>query len=720
MLEKRVTPWEYQGASYPAEPGSGPCRTIASKACLLLFLIVFLILFPLISLAESPVEYLSEMSLEDLMDLPVNSMGFFDVPVDQAPGSIWILDEELLATVPGVNLKDILQLAVPGVQVSNHSILGSLYASRGCPMFDNSTSQFMWDGMNINSAGSLGVNASLKSSLLGDIARLEVSNGPSSIIHGNGAINGFVNQVPKSGSSHPGIWVNTVVGFTESLVKTEAGYGHVYGVDRDLYLYAGGERADGLHPGHDFGYGDSSPREIPGDFSVGTKDTLNYRASVNWNHNNIRVVGFVQKEWLSTDSYIASHAASPELYYQTLAIRPAITLPLTATEKLSIDLPLAFFDNGYISHFKTRGITDPPSRMVDHGNSDMRIETNWVLRSLRWENQQWAAGFRISQEHHRNNRYYFRSAPPETPYGEDIDWKEYSVFTEDMVEITPGWTVTAGLRFNAIRYQVDGTHGVVGDTVADSEKWFPRLATSIRVGENAMVKLSFQEGFHYPPATALYSDSLDPEFLETYEINYLHSLPELGLNITLNGFFNVYKDALIAEAGKTSRGVSGNQHRDFGSLGGEIMVDWQGRDSSRAMISYAYTRPYDLFDDDVQVYTANADLTDWLCYPSHSIKALVSRRWRNDSIMTSLGVEYGSRVERPQGSWYESRELFNTDRFSVSFKTTCALSEHLSLSLVINNMVDNDVPVPTFLYHEPWEGNLGGAKTRYYLGLTWQ
>ncbi|MCP4119039.1 MAG: TonB-dependent receptor [Desulfobacteraceae bacterium] len=708
--------------SRAADPFESPCRTSASNTChtACLILISFLILFPLTAMAESPVEYLSEMSLEALMDLPVNSMGFFDVPVDQAPGSVWILDEALLATVPAVNLKDMLQLVVPGVQVSNHSFLGSLYASRGSPMYDNSTSQFMWDGMNINSAGSFGVNASLKSTLLGDIARLEVSNGPSSIIHGNGAINGFVNQVPKSGSSHPGAWANAMVGFTESLVKTEAGYGHVFGVDRDLYLYAGAEGASGDHPGHDFGYGDATQGQIPGDLSVRTRDTMNYRASLNWNHNNLRVVGVVQKEWLSLDSYAGNMAASPELYYKTLAVRPAVTFPLTPTEKLSIDLPLALFDTGYISRFKKRTLTIPTIKEADHGNSDMRIETNWVFRSLRWENQQWAAGFRISHDHHRNNRYYFRSDPSQSSFGEDIDWKEFSVFTEDIIEITPGWTVTAGLRFNAIRYQLDGTGGILGNVARDSEKWFPRLATSIRVGGNGMVKLSFQEGFHYPPATAFYSDSLDPEFLETYEINYLHSLPGLGLNITLNGFFNVYKDALIAESGNIEGNLSGNQRRDFGSLGGEIMVDWKGRDGARAMLSYAYTRPHDLFDRDVQVYTANTDVTDWLCYPSHSIKALVSRRWLSDTVMTSLGVEYGSRVERPKEKWYEGRDIFDKDRFSVNFKTTCTLSDHLSLSLVINNMVDNNVPVPSFLYHRPWEGNLGDTETRCYLGLTWQ
>jgi outer membrane receptor protein involved in Fe transport len=722
MLEKRVTPWDEQGAFDSANPEESPGRTIASKACLSVLLIVLLLFPPLTAMAESPVEYLSEMSLEALMALPVNSMGFFDVPVDQAPGSIWILDEEMLETVPGVNLKDILQLAVPGVQVSNHSFLGSLYASRGSPMFDNSTSKFMWDGMNINSAGSSGVNASLKSSLLGDIARIEVSNGPASIIHGNGAINGFVNQVPKSGSSHPGPWVNAVVGVTDSLVKTEAGYGHVSGVDRDLYLYAGVEGADGFHPDHDFGYGDSPAGELPGDLSVKTRDTLNYRASLNWNYNNIRVVGFVQKEWLSSDSYSPGTSGSPELYYKTLAIRPAITFALTPTEKLSMDLPVAFFDKGYIARYKRNGnrFTIPSIKVADHGNSDMRIETNWVLRSIQWENQQWALGFRISHDHHRNNRYYFRSDPPPSIIGEDIDWKEFSVFTEDIIEITPGWTVTAGLRFDAIRYQLDGSHGILEEMVRDSKKWFPRIATSIRVGENGMFKLSFQEGFHYPSATDFYSDSLDPEFLETYEINYLHSLPALGLKLTMNGFFNVYKDALIADSGSVSGYSSGNQRRDFGSLGGEIAVEWKGRNSSRAMVSYAYTRPYDLNDNDLQVYTANSDLTAWLCYPSHSIKALVARRWCNDTLMTSLGVEYGSRVERPGGEWYAGRELFDKDRFSVSFKTTCAISEHLSLSLVVNNMVDNNVPVPSFIYNQPWEGNLGETETRYYLGLTWQ
>ena len=220
--------------------------------------------------------------------------------------------------------------------------------------------------------------------------------------------------------------------------------------------------------------------------------------------------------------------------------------------------------------------------------------------------------------------------------------------------------------------------------VVDSEKWFPRIATAIRVGEDTTVKLSYQEGFHYPSATALYSSNLNPEYVDSYEINLLHTLPERGLSFTANGFFNVYKNALVSG----TKSHSGDQNRDFGSFGGEFLVDWKGPDSLRAMVSYAYTRPHDLGDDNVVVETANEDLTKWLSYPSHSIKAMISRRWLNDTLMTSLAGEYGSRVERNELDWYKSRDLFHTDRFSVSFKANYALSDHLGLDFIVNNVLD--------------------------------
>lgn len=186
--------------------------------------------------------------MEDLMSIPVDSVGFYEMPADQIPGSIWILDEDLLSVIPAVSLKDVIHLAVPGVQIASDGFTGALYTTRGCPMSDNSTTQFMWDGINLNAAGSLGINSSLKSTLLGDIAKIEVSNGPSSMLHGNGAINGFVNQVPKSGTSHPGGWINTDLGVPEGLVKGETGYGHVYGPGKDFYIYTGAEQASGFTP----------------------------------------------------------------------------------------------------------------------------------------------------------------------------------------------------------------------------------------------------------------------------------------------------------------------------------------------------------------------------------------------------------------------------------------------------------------------------------------
>jgi hypothetical protein len=610
-----------------------------------------------------------------------------------------------MQTVPAINLKDILQYTVPGVQVSNHSIFGSLYASRGCPMLDNSTTQFMWDGMNINSAGSLGINSSLKSSLIGDIARLEVSNGPSSIIHGNGAINGFVNQVPKSGSGYSGLWVNMGIGMTANRLKAETGYGHAYGVDRDLYFYAGIERADGIDLNEDFGYREFSGADaIPEAISARTMSKPNYRASLNWNHNNIHVIGFIQKEYLSLDNYYDGQANSPELYLQTLALRPGIILPLTNSENLSIDLPLAFFDTGYITKRSDSGSIN------EHGNSDMRIETNWILRSTRWKNQQWATGFRVSGDHYRNNRYYFSSGPSPSPLGTDVDWKEFSVFTEGIIDILPAWTVTSGLRFDAIRYDVDASDGFLDQFVSDAENWFPRIATTIRLRDNTTVKLSFQEGFHYPQATAVYSDHLDTEFLETYELNVSHAMPHIGLTINLNGFYNIYKNALVA--------ASADSYKDFGSTGGELALEWEGNNAFRAILSYAYTRPIDAFGNDADVYTATPDLSAWISYPTHSVKALISRRWLNDTILTSLAGEYGYRVERIE--WSPSRDIFDKDRYSLGFKTAITLSKHLSLNVVINNIVHNDIPVPSYQYLEAWQGNLGETETRCYVGLTWK
>jgi len=676
-------------------------RPTPTPVIIILISCLFLFCFPILLMAGSLKEHLTEMSIEELMDISVSSAGFFGLPPEEVPGSIWILDEEDIKTTPAQSLGELLNLRIPGVQVSSDSIFGSLYASRGIPMIDNATTQFLWDGMNLNSGGSLGVNSGLKIPLLGDIYRTEVSNGPCAIVHGNGSINGFVNMVPKTGSTNPGTMVSIGYGLDDHMKKMETSYGHGYGADDDFFIYFGLADSQGVSVSGENVYGNE---QIPDGFMAKAMSYPNYRGSINWNHGTFHFVSMVQRELFSSDAYFEGNTESPDLYHQTIALRPGLSIPLGRTESMDLKIPVEFFDSGYINHF--------PTITTERGNSDFRAETELILRSVRWSKHQIATGLKAGYEYYRNNRYYFRSAPVKSSVGEDVNWQQYSVFADDVFHLSKPWTITMGLRYDAIKYNFNKATYSLRKVTSNSDLWSPRLSSAYRIFDNTIFKLSYQEGFHYPPATAIYSKSLLPETIKSFEIGLSHEIPN-GITMTINSFYNVYQDSLLSELG-------GNQRNDFGSTGGELAFDWAARNSMDVNISYSYSRPIKVSDNDVDIYTADPDLSEWYCYPAHMVKGSLRKYWDEKRIMTSFVFEYGSMVSQSHSVGAIKRDIFENDRYSVSFRGKLKITDRLFMDLIIKNALHNNIPVPTYLYNSPWEGSLGDSKTYSYMGLTWE
>lgn len=689
--------------------------TVNIKALILIFFALVIISYPgsYACAAWQEPESISEMSIEDLMNLPIRSVGFFDMSRSVAPGSIWILKEEDIRNSPALNLTDLLQLTMPGVSVSGHSIYGSLYASRGVPMFDNSTSQFMLDGMNLNSGGSLGINSGLKIPLLGDLYSIETGNGPCAIIHGNGSINGFINLVPKTGTTNPGAYSNIRYGLDDGMKTVEAGYGLTYGPDRDFFIYAGIAGSEGSEPENDLGFStynsddDGSPLAIPDGMNMGGISWPNYKSTLNWRHGPFQLLGFLQKELNSSNSFYKSAIKSPELYHQTLAIRPKLDIPLGSCETMELETPLQFFDSGYITGFK---------KPAQKGSSDARIEGNLLVKSTRIKNNRIAAGIKAEYDHHRSNRYYLGSAPSSYIMGDDADWMIYSLFTEDIITLSRDLTLTAGIRYDTIRYDTDDSSDFLNGIIEDSDIFSPRIAVSYNMTPATVLKAGYQEGFHFPPVTEIYTGNMKPESIKSFEINLLQDIPGTGFKLTLNTFYNIFHDAILADLGSSR----GNQRHDFGSAGGEFVVDWTDGDNTNARLSYSYSRPLDISSQNVEIYTADEELEEWLCYPAHMVKGLIYRHWMNKKIMTSFAMEYGSGVSRPTEDYYQARDLFHNDRFSASFLGRLSIMDHLSMELIIKNLAHNNIPVPTYVYNSPWEGSLGDTETYFYIGFRWE
>ena len=189
---------------------------------------------------------LFDMSLEQLMEVEIAVASFFKVSTAKAPGYVLAYNMDDIGIGSVRTIADLLELHAPGNSVGGHQRQGRLHGVRGIMIDNNAKTLYMRDGQQINYRMHFGYMIGLLSPMLGDIQRVEIINGPGAILHGSGAINGLINEIPKTGQSHPGFFTRYEYGVREKSHLSEVGYGLQYGEKRDVYIYGGRYCASGF------------------------------------------------------------------------------------------------------------------------------------------------------------------------------------------------------------------------------------------------------------------------------------------------------------------------------------------------------------------------------------------------------------------------------------------------------------------------------------------
>lgn len=703
---------------------------------LLLIWIFFAVVMP-VSADPSRLEYLTSLSIEELMKVKVSSTGFFDMSHQKAPGTIWILSNEQIENSSAMNISDLLNFYIPGIHVGNNVRFGALVASRGISMPNNSSTLFLLDGQGINEGSGVGVNSGLKLPLLGDIDRLEVINGPCSIVHGSGAINGFVNIKTKNGSQYPGYFINTEYGFIEKLIKTEIGYGYSYGHKKDIFIYTGGAYSDGFEdeievnqtePGHK-----TAPGEKPLDV-YGMKQP-NYKWALYWNHNLVKLNLLFQREIYENNSYYNFLSETSESEQTSLIVHPGIRFNLTRHEDLIVSLPFEFYDTGV--HY------DNIKNKDDEGSSEFHIEAKTVFKTTRFKNQKIAFGSLIGLRHFRAGKFYFSEDPLEPGASVDADWLEQSIFFEDIYRITPKWTVSAGVRYDIISYSSASSSGNIfvdtdyydkeeddDDIAPDNEDIItPRIATSYELNPFNIIKFSFQEGFHYPNLkyfefTRTSGEELKPEKVQSFELNYHYNFEKYKAEFDFNIYYNIFSDSFLARTidedemlDKPSENFDAykNASEEFAALGGELTVRWQPVQDTTLRFSYGYSRPQDHGDQIISIADKNG--TEWTRYPEHIVKTDITQKFLDNRLTSNLAFLYNSPTDTNDP---ETSRIFDHSRFIINLYSRYRITDSLSIKLIAQNLLENDVPPASNYIGPDWNANSVVDEPLFYLGLSWK
>lgn len=188
----------------------------------------------------------NDLSLEDLLNLKIESTGFFSMDAAKVPGTVYVVSEDDLEQTSARDLGEILDFRIPGIYGGVHAMHGPLFGVRGIAIDNNGKTLVMQDGQILNGRTHYGYPF-YSLPLLGDIQSVEIINGPGAIVHGSGAINGFVNIIPKNGLDDQGTFIQYRHGFKENLHQFEMGHGSHWNTGYS-YVYAGMVQAQGFVP----------------------------------------------------------------------------------------------------------------------------------------------------------------------------------------------------------------------------------------------------------------------------------------------------------------------------------------------------------------------------------------------------------------------------------------------------------------------------------------
>lgn len=231
-------------------------------------------------LAEEAMD-VSEMSLEQLMDIEVTSVAKKRQKLSEASAAIYVITQEDIQRTGVTSIPEALRM-VPGANVAQIDSNKWAVSIRGFNTLYSNKLLVLIDGRSVYSPFFSGVHWDAQDLLLDDIDRIEVIRGPGATLWGANAVNGVINIITKPASQTQEMLVNVLAGNVEKpnvgvrYGGALAGYGHyrLYG----KYFKRGEFESSDTDPAEDAW----SASRLGGrmDFAVSTRDDVMVTADI--------------------------------------------------------------------------------------------------------------------------------------------------------------------------------------------------------------------------------------------------------------------------------------------------------------------------------------------------------------------------------------------------------------------------------------------------------
>ncbi|MGR8931123.1 MAG: TonB-dependent receptor plug domain-containing protein [Gammaproteobacteria bacterium] len=177
-------------------------RLAIEKIAILWFAGGLALLTPRIYAAE-PLQDLTSMSLEELLQAEVTTVSKHAQPLNSAAAAIYVISQDDIRRSGATSLPELLRLA-PGVHVGHIDANKWTVSVRGLSGRWANQLLVLMDGRTLYSPLFSGVYWEAQDTVLADIERIEVIRGPGGTLWGSNAVNGVINIITKNAKDTQG------------------------------------------------------------------------------------------------------------------------------------------------------------------------------------------------------------------------------------------------------------------------------------------------------------------------------------------------------------------------------------------------------------------------------------------------------------------------------------------------------------------------------------
>jgi iron complex outermembrane receptor protein len=441
---------------------------------------------------------LSQLSIEELAQLPVRSASKRQEPLSAAPTALFVITAQDIAETAANSLPEVLRLA-PNLQVQQISAREYAISARGFNGYESSNKLLvLMDGRSLYSTLHSGVFWELRQPLLEDIEQIEVISGPGGTLYGPNAVNGVVSIISRDARETIGGLVRGTYGTNERTIG--ARYGFALGDNAALRIYGNGLARDGLPDG----FGPALDDSVAG-------YRLGFRSDAGFGQSNLTIQG--------------------DLFHNELDLRPGDHErggSLTARWSAPLDARSSLQLQTYYDHFQRRfsGAVDALETLDFEGQYNRSDGAHDLVAGI---------GVRTTRDQFTNTANIFGLSPPSRRL-----WI-FNGFVQDRFALTSELSLIAGVKIE--RSSFSGFEILPNVRIA----WHPGPVNLLWAAASRAVRTPSRIDRDLSGAPILVpATNFRSEKLIAFEAGY-RGQPSVTTSLSISLFFNLYDDIRTAE-----------------------------------------------------------------------------------------------------------------------------------------------------------------------------